>query len=85
MHQHSKELADELAGDRELLLKLKVENKKKLASLNEYDLLGDDIMGQVEAAKLRINEKEAAVRELDDVIAELDHNVGQVSTKPMPV
>lgn len=85
LHQHSKELADELAGDRELLLKLKVENKKKLASLNEYDLLGDDIMGQVEAAKLRINEKEAAVKELDDVIAELDHNVGQVSTKPMPV
>lgn len=43
LHNKSKEIADELARDRDEILKLKVENKKKLAQLNEYDMLGDEV------------------------------------------
>ena len=71
-------------NDRDLLLKLKVENKKKLARLNDYDLVGDDIVAQVDDTKRRINEKEAAVKELDDEIAALEHSLGQASIQPKP-
>lgn len=64
---------------------MKVENKKKLARLNDYDLVGDDIVAQVEEAKKTINNKEAAVKELDDEIATLEQSLGQVSTQPVPV
>jgi hypothetical protein len=59
-------IADELSLDRETLLHLKVENKKKLATLNEYDLIGDEILIQIEEKKREIGDKDTTLHELDD-------------------
>lgn len=65
LHNKSKEIADELARDRDEILKLKVENKKKLAQLNEYDMLGDEVQNQIDEHKKEIAEKDAICREKD--------------------
>jgi len=47
LHQESKDIANDLAVDRQKLLKLKVDNKKMLATLNEYDNGGEDFSSHI--------------------------------------
>jgi predicted nucleic acid-binding Zn-ribbon protein len=76
LHQESKDIANDLAVDRQKLLKLKVDNKKMLATLNEYDNGGEDFSSHIEEKKKEIQHKNDLISDLDAQIAKLEASLG---------
>lgn len=82
LHTESKDIANELAGDRAKLLKLKVDNKKKLATLYDYDMSGESMTGQAEEKKKEIEQKDQHIQALDEQIEKLESSLGIAKIVP---
>jgi chromosome segregation ATPase len=68
LHKQSKELSNELQSERAELLQAKIDNKKKLAKLNECDDLGVEFHNQIEEKKSEIQEKKNRIGDLDETL-----------------